>query len=135
MAPSAIEPKGIFFMLSNVSKKLLTAGLLGSAIALAGCVSSVRPYEVSQAEMGIITRIEAGTIVSLTPVNVTGLTPAKIGFAKRRNKGMAARAVTIVLRVERNNELISVIQGDDVNFQVGQNVWVQYGDRVRVIPR
>jgi hypothetical protein len=116
-----------------LGKLLATSGLILSA-GLAGCATNTRPLEISQGETGVLSRVEAGTIVSITPVTISGLNTPRL-FQRKSPRGVAARGVTLVLRIERNSELVSVTQGDDVGLQAGQTVWVQYGDRVRVIPR
>jgi hypothetical protein len=102
---------------------------------LGACSTNTRPLEISPAETGVMARVEAGTIVSTTPVTISGMNRPSFSFGRKRANGNGARGLTIVLRVERNNEMVSVTQGDDVPFKAGDPVWLQYGDRVRVIPR
>ena len=42
--------------------------------------------------------------------------------------------ITYVVRLDRTGELLSVTQGDDFALGVGARVFVEYADRVRVIP-
>jgi hypothetical protein len=122
-------------MRHNFSVKPFILLALAAGLAVSGCATNTRPFEISQGETGILSRVEAGTIISITPVSISGLNTPRLNILRKRARGADARGVTLVLRIERNNELVSVTQGDDVGFQAGQNVWVQYGDRVRVIPR
>jgi hypothetical protein len=107
---------------------------------LAGCVNSVRPYEYSRAEAGQLVRVEAGTVVSATPVVLAswvpfGLGPANVGRLGRERVSTARRGMAFVVRVDRNGELLSVTQGDDLGLPVGAPVWIQYGDRIRLLPK
>jgi outer membrane lipoprotein SlyB len=113
-------------------KKSVICLLAFAVLAGAGCASSVRPLEVQKNETGVISRVEAATIVSITNVTIKGERTTRGLFQRRGNR---ARAVTLVVRVERNGETLSVSQGDDVGMSVNQQVWLQFGDRVRVIPR
>jgi hypothetical protein len=122
-------------MQNTIKAKSLVLGALILSFGLSGCMSNTRPFEISQGETGVLARVEAGTIVSITPVTISGLNAPRLPILRKRSRGVDARGVTLVLRIERNSELVAVTQGDDVGFQAGQNVWVQYGDRVRVIPR
>jgi outer membrane lipoprotein SlyB len=100
-----------------------------SMSVLAGCVNSVRPYEYSRAEAGQLVRVEAGTVVSATPVVLSSWVPFGLGPA---NVGRLGRER---VRVDRNGELLSVTQGDDLGLPVGAPVWIQYGDRIRLLPK
>jgi hypothetical protein len=109
--------------------------VLAAGIGLLGaCATSVRPYEVAGAETGQISRVEPATILSITPVKLSEWNNG-IRLWKRKGQGSKARGSTIVLRLERNSEVISVTQGDDIGLVPGGQVWVQLGDRVRIIPR
>jgi outer membrane lipoprotein SlyB len=112
-------------------KKIVLSTLILTSVALGGCVSSVRPLVVDKAETGTISRVEAATVVSITNVTIKG----ERGFRSSRQRANRSRAVTLVVRVERNSETLALTQGDDVGFSVGQQVWLQFGDRVRIIPR
>lgn len=112
-----------------------TIGMIWAGVgllAITGCSTAIQPYKVPQAETGVMARVEAATIVSATPVSLTGLDVPRFG---RTGRGAKGRGVILVLRIERNNDLVSVTQGDDGRFAVGASVWVQFGDRIRVVPR
>jgi outer membrane lipoprotein SlyB len=122
----------------NRSGRIVVKGriLVPLAIALAGlvltgCASTSRPLIVEKSETGYVSRVEPATVVSITNVTIKG----ERGFQSKRARANRSRAVTLVVRVERNSELVSITQGDDVGFSAGQQVWLQFGDRVRVIPR
>lgn len=121
--------------------RLLVASVgLAGAMFASGCASSVRPYVFSKAEAGQLVRVEAGTVLSATPVVLSswvpfGLGPANTSRLGRERISTARRGTSFVVRIDRNGEMLSVTQGDEIGMPVGSAVWVQYGDRVRLLPK
>lgn len=115
--------------MKNLKFGLMALGIL----SLSACATAVRPLEVSKSETGVVSRVEAATILSISSVAIKG-ERARRGFAAQR-RANARRGVTLVVRVERNGETLAITQGDDIGLSINQQVWVQFSDRVRVIPR
>lgn len=121
-------------------RAILGAVAIATIGLTAGCVNAVKPYEYSRAEAGQLVRVEAGTIISATPVVLSswvpfGLGPANVGRLGRERVSTARRGMSFVVRVDRNNEMLSVTQADDIGLPVGTQVWIQYGDRIRLLPK
>jgi hypothetical protein len=94
----------------------------------------------SKAEAGQLVRVEAGTVVSSTPVVLSswvpfGLGPSNSNRVGRERIGNTRRGTTFVVRIDRNGEFVAVTQGDEIMMPAGTAVWVQYGDRVRLLPK
>jgi hypothetical protein len=111
-------------------------------VALTGCATRVGPNEFSSGEVGAISRIEEGTVLASRYVNITGLMP----FGLRPFTGSASPSpnsrkisnrrlgITYVVRLDRSGETMSVTQGDDYALGVGAKIYVEFSDRIRVIP-
>jgi outer membrane lipoprotein SlyB len=114
-------------------RKYIVVATMSACALVTACAGSVRPTEFAGYETGQVSRVEAATVVSISPAYLkSGLPLRALG---RLSKESRKRGVNIVVRVERNNEYVSVTQGDDGGISVGTNVWIQYGERVRVIPK
>ncbi len=116
--------------------------LLALVLLASGCTTRVGPNEFSSDEIGMVSRVEEGTIVNARYIGITGIVP----FGLHPFSGSAVPApnskkvsnrrlgITYVVRLDRTGELLSVTQGDDFALGVGARVFVEYADRVRVIP-
>lgn len=123
-------------------RRFIVGTLVASMLALGACATRVGPNEFSSGEIGSVGRVEEGVLVSARYVNITGLVP----FGLRPFSGSATPSpnsrkvsnrrmgITYVVRLDRTGELLSVTQGDDFALGAGAKVFVEYGDRVRVIP-
>lgn len=148
---------------------LAAALFAGAALAVTGCASNQGARDYKTSEVGQITRVEEGVIVSSEPVNIEGregvigaVTGAVIGGIAgsqiggddaSRTVGGVAGAVgggVIGREIEKSatkkagfrytvrmndGELITIVQGGDVAMANGTPVYVQYGQRARVVPR
>lgn len=116
----------------------LFIGLMG----LGACATRVGPNEFSSGEIGAVARVEEGTLVGARYVNITGVVPFGIrpftGSAtpspNSRKISNRRMGITYVVKLDRTGELLSVTQGDDFALGPGARVFVEYADRVRVIP-
>ena len=118
----------------SVNKKnFITISVCFGALALTtACATPVRNDRLSAADTGYISRVEAATIVSMNRVAISGYKAPRIRGMGQRGRPMG---LTLILRLERNAEMVSVTQVDDARLAPNQQVWVQFGDRVRVLPR
>jgi hypothetical protein len=90
----------------------------------------------------MVSRVEEGTIINARYVGITGIVPFGLrpfsgsAGASPNSKKVSNRrmGITYVVRLDRTGELLSVTQGDDFALGVGARVFVEYADRVRVIP-
>ena len=127
---------------SEFMQRLMAGAFLASLTLLGGCATRVGPNEFSSGEIGSVARVEEGTLVGARYVNITGLVPFGIrpftGSAtpspNSRKISNRRMGITYVVRLDRTGELLSVTQGDDFELGPGARVYVEYADRVRVIP-
>jgi outer membrane lipoprotein SlyB len=126
-----------FFM-----QRLMAGTLLVGLTLVAACATRVGPNEFSSGEIGSVARVEEGTLVGARYVNITGVVPFGLkpftGSAtpspNSRKVSNRRMGITYVVRLDRTGELLSVTQGDDFALGTGARVFVEYADRVRVIP-
>jgi hypothetical protein len=122
-------------------KRLVILNCLAVA-TLVGCATRVGPNEFSSGEVGAIARIEEGTVLASRYVNITGIVPFGLkpftGSAtpSPNSKRISNRrlGITYVVRLDRTGETMSVTQGDDFALGVGAKIYVEFSDRIRVIP-
>jgi hypothetical protein len=100
-------------------------GLLG----LGACATPIGAHEISRGELGEISRVEEGVVLAARFVNIRGAKPILSTKRSRRALG-----INYVVRLDRTAETISVTQKSDVALGAGARVYVEFGDRVRVIP-
>lgn len=116
--------------------------LLTVVLLVSGCATRVGPNEFSSGEIGMVSRVEEGIIINARYVGITGIVPFGLppftgsAVPSPNSKKVSNRrlGITYVVRLDRTGELLSVTQGDDFALGVGARVFVEYADRVRVIP-
>ncbi|MEN9855655.1 MAG: hypothetical protein RL186_280 [Pseudomonadota bacterium] len=94
-------------------------GLLVTMSVLAGCASPIEANKYRKSEVGALTRVEAAQVLSQRSVRI----------AKRH------RGLNYVVKLEKTGETLSITQGDDVGIANGSQAWVEFGDRVRLLPK
>ena len=149
---------------------LYAAIALGALTALGGCASNQGARDYSRSEVGQVTRVDEGVVISSEPVTIEGrdgylgaATGAVIGgiagstvgggdeeraiagvigavgggiAGRQIEKGATTKpGFRYTVRLARTDELITIVQGGDVAMANGTPVYVQYGERARVIPR
>jgi len=116
--------------------------LLTVVLLVSGCATRVGPNEFSSGEIGMVSRVEEGTIINARYIGITGIVPfglhpfsgSAVPSPNSRKISNRRMGITYVVRLDRTGELLSVTQGDDFALGVGARVFVEYADRVRVIP-
>lgn len=106
----------------------------------AGCVNGVKSSEYARGEVGVMARVEQGTVISSRYVTLTSLVPfgsgpGRVDRARGDRLGTKRRGLNLIVRVDRTGETLAVTQADDVFIGPGAGVWIEYGDRIRVSPR
>jgi hypothetical protein len=110
-------------------KVVVGAFLMSAMIAISGCQTPVGANEFRRGEIGEISRVEEGVVLSVRYVNIRGMKPL---FNARRSR--AGLGITYVVRLDKTGETLSVTQGSDVALGAGARIYVEFGDRIRVIP-
>ena len=149
---------------------LFTAVAMGALLAISGCASNQGARDYKSSEVGQVTRIDEGTIVSAEPIMIEGregylgaatgaviggIAGSQIGGGDDEKAiagvigavggGIAGRQVEksatkkpgyrYTIRLTKSGELITIVQGGDVAMANGTPVYIQYGERARVVPR
>jgi hypothetical protein len=109
-------------------RSLMLASLIVCAPFAAGCASSIKASEYAPYEFGAITRAEPATILSQRYVKMKNWNGSNRGSARRAG-------VNYIIKIDRTGETLSVTQSNDVSIATGAPAWVEFGDRVRVLPR
>jgi hypothetical protein len=107
---------------------------------LSGCLNGVKASEYSRADVGDISQVEAGTVLSQRTVILKswwpfGTGPGGLNRRSGDRLSQTRRGVTYIVRVERTGETISVTQADDVTIANGSLAWIEFGGRTRLSPR
>ncbi len=95
--------------------------IAGSAIFLgmsASCALPIEANKYKRHDVGSLTRVEPAQVLSQRYVKI----------ANKR------RGFNYVVKLERTGETLSITQGDDVSIATGGKAWVEFGDRIRLIP-
>ncbi len=101
-------------------QKAFAAAFAVLATVLAGCASGLGVNSNDRALVGMVTRVEEGRIVSVTPsADISGTAGSEEGFAYK------IRLLT--------GELVSVRQSSAYAIPEGTPVVIEYGQSVRVI--
>ncbi len=154
---------------SRLLRNTAVALVAGAALAVTGCASNQGARDYKTSEVGQITRVEEGTIVSSEAITIEGregvmgavagaviggIAGSQVGGGDAsKTVGGVAGAVgggVIGREIEKSatkkpgfrytvrmtdGELITIVQGGDVAMANGTPVYVQYGQRARVVPR
>jgi hypothetical protein len=120
--------------------RIAALAVVAATVGLGGCITGVKTGEYSRGNVGVEARVEPAVVLSTRYVTLTsaipfGLGPTRIERGRGERISTTRRGLNIVVRLERTGETYSVVQGDDVYVAPGAQVWLEYGDRVRVIPR
>ncbi len=111
--------------------KLKTVALVAVIVAgpfLAGCASVIKASEYKRSEVGEVLRAEPATVMSQRYVKIKG-------WRDGNNRSTRRNGINYVIKVDRTGETLSVTQSADVVMQAGAPVWVEFGDRIRLVPR
>lgn len=108
--------KGVLMKLKSAIAAFGATLLMGLA---AGCATPIDANKYKRGDVGSLTRVEAAQVLSQR-------------FVRIANK---RRGLTYVVKLERTGETLSITQGDDVSIANGGQAWVEFGDRIRLIPR
>ncbi len=155
---------------SFFSPRLLATAIMASSLTIAGCASSQGANEYSRGQVGQISRVDEGVIISSRAVTIQGgegslgtATGAVIGgvagsqvgggqderiiagvigavaggiIGQQVDKGASKQAgYEYKVRLDRNGEIVSIVQGGDIAMANGTPVYVEYGARARVVPQ
>jgi type IV secretory pathway TrbF-like protein len=96
--------------------------ILGFILALSfapGCASNISANKYKRSDVGALTRVEPAQVLSQRLVHIS----------KKR------RGLNYVVKLDRTGETLSITQGDDVLIAKGSQAWVEFGDRIRLIPK
>lgn len=104
----------------SFKKALLCTSLaLMVSVSVGGCKSSIAANDYKRREVGSLARVEAAVIVSQRWVRIS-----------RKQRG-----ITYVVRIEKTGETLALTQPDDILLANGAQAWVEFGNRLRVVPR
>lgn len=118
---------------------VLTAMLAASLMAV-GCLNGIKASDYRRSDVGELTRVEAGILVSQRWVTLSSWWPFGLGpGGPIRSQGdvvsQQRRGIQYVVRLERTGETLAVTQADDVMIANDAEVWGEFGDRIRVFSR
>ena len=108
--------KGVLMKLKSAIAAISVTLVMGLA---AGCTTPIDANKYKRGDVGSLTRVEAAQVLSQRFVRIDG---------KRRG-------LSYVVKLDRTGETLSITQGDDVSIGNGGQAWVEFGDRIRLIPR
>jgi hypothetical protein len=91
--------------------------MLGASVA--GCRTSLAANDYKRREVGAPTRVEPATVISQRWVRIGG----------------NQRGTAYVVKLEKTGETLALTQPDDVSIANGGTAWVEFGNRLRVVPR
>jgi hypothetical protein len=109
-------------------KTVALLALVPIATFLTGCASVIKSSEYSRVEVGEGIRAEPATILSQRYVKIKGWRDGNSRSARRNG-------VNYVIKIDRTGETLSVTQSADVVIPNGAPAWVEFGDRIRLVPR
>ena len=95
---------------------------------MSACTTSMRASEYAPHELGEVVRVEPATVLSQRYVNLKNW----------RGKSRGAwryLGVSYVIKIDRTGETLSITQTNDVAIANGASAWVEFGDRIRLVPR
>lgn len=103
----------------SVTKVGIGSAALVMCLLSTGCLSSIAANDYKRKEVGALTRVEAAQV----------LTQRSVTISKKR------RGITYVVKLEKTGETLALTQPDDVSIANGAPAWVEFGRRMRVVPR
>jgi hypothetical protein len=106
-------------MIMLVKRTLISVALVGALLVSTGCRSSIAANDYKRRDVGALTRVEAAQVLSQRSVRID----------KKR------RGITYVVKLEKTGETLALTQPDDVSIANGGLAWVEFGNRLRVVPR
>jgi hypothetical protein len=97
---------------------LACASVVAAVIVVSGC-SSIAANDYKRREVGALARVEAAQVLTQRSVRI----------------GRKRRGITYVVKIEKTGETLALTQPDDVSIANGGAAWVEFGNRLRVVPR
>ena len=109
-------------------KTVVLVAIVAAVPFLAGCASVIKGSEYKRSEVGEVLRAELATVMSQRYVKIKG-------WRGGNNRSTRRNGINYVVKLDRTGETLSVTQSAEVMMQTGAPVWVEFGDRIRLIPR
>jgi hypothetical protein len=110
------------------SKNVLVAAMLAALPLLSGCASGIKAAQYAPRELGDATRAESATVLSQRYVKIRN-------WNGTSNRSARANAINYIIKLDRTGETLSVTQTNDVAIATGAAAWVEFGDKIRLLPR
>jgi hypothetical protein len=109
-------------------RTFVPVALVTAALLLSGCASAFKATEYPAGEVGEVMRAEPATVLSQRYVKIKNW---------RNNDRRSARrnGINYIIKIDRTGETLSVTQSADVIIPNGSAAWVEFGDRIRLVPR
>ncbi len=124
----------------SYKKILSTSIIILSATLLSSCLQNINTTEFKLREVGELMRAEQGQVITQHDVVISSWQPINTGYgnyysSKTKKSGKKKRGITYLVKMDRTGETLSITQSDDVFIQNGAQVWVQFGERTRILPK
>lgn len=120
-------------------KAITIVAVLIAPAMLGGCLNGIKATNFNRYEVGALTRAEPATVVSQQRVTLSSWWPFGLGLegasrAKGEKISRKRNGFTYFVKLERTGEMLAITQADDIYVPNGGKAWVQFGERVRLLP-
>lgn len=110
------------------------------AFFISGCSHRINATDFRGYEVGELTRAESAQVISQQHVVLSSWLPFGLGpegsiRSKHDRVSQQRRGITYFVKLDRTGETLAITQADDVFVPNGGQAWVQFGDRIRIIPK